>query len=150
DIKDPANPKPIGFMDIDGFGFHRLWWDGGRYVYATALLRGFTDHILMIVDIADPTRPVEVSRWWLPGMWKDGGETNALAGRVALHHAIVAGDLAYGAWRNGGLTILDVKDKSAPKLIVHHNWCPPFGGNTHTALPLADRDLIAVHAHATR
>lgn len=149
DISSPAEPKPIGFMDVDGFGFHRLWWDGGRYVYATALLHGYTDHILMIVDLADPTKPVEVGRWWLPGMWKAGGETNSFDGRVALHHAIVANDIAYGAWRNGGLTLIDVKDKANPRLIAHRNWCPPYGGNTHTALPLPDRNLVIVDDEAS-
>ncbi len=148
DITNPAKPRPIGFMPVDGFGFHRLWWVGERYVYATALLHGYTDHILMIIDLQDPTRPREVSRWWLPGMWKAGGETNDFNGRVALHHAIVSGDLACAAWRNGGVTLLDVKDKAAPKLLAHRNWCPPFGGNTHTALPLLDRDLLIVDDEA--
>jgi hypothetical protein len=149
DISDPARPRAIGFMDVDGFGLHRLWWDGGRYVYATALLHGFTDHILMIVDLAEPTRPVEVGRWWLPGMWKAGGETNDFVGRVALHHAIVSGDTAYAAWRNGGITLLDISDKTTPRLIAHRNWCPPFGGNTHTALPLPDRNLLVVDDEAS-
>ena len=30
----------------------------------------------------------------------------------ALHHALVAGNLAYGAWRDGGLAIVDVGDAS--------------------------------------
>ena len=45
--------------------------------------------------------------------------------------------------------VLDVKDKSAPKLIAHRNWCPPFGGGTHNALPLHDRDLLVVADEAT-
>jgi len=144
DIRDPANPRPIAFMPIEGHGFHRLWWDGGRYAYGSAMLDGYIDHILMVIDLADPAKPVEAGRWWLPGMWKAGGETSAFSGRVALHHAIVAGDFAYAAWRNGGLTILDVADKSAPKLVAHRNWSPPFSGNTHTALPLPGRDLVVV------
>jgi hypothetical protein len=34
--------------------------------------------------------------------------------RYALHHAIIAGDTAYGSWRDGGLTLLDVKDRTQP------------------------------------
>ena len=45
------------------------------------------------------------------------------------------------AWRDGGMTILDVGDPTAPKLLAHRNWCPPFGGGTHTPLPLPDRNL---------
>ena len=53
------------------------------------------------------------------------------------------------SWRDGGLTILDVKDKTKPELIVHRNWCPPYGGGTHSALPLHDRDLLVVADEAT-
>ena len=62
DISDPANPRAIGFLEIEGLGIHRLWWTGGRYAYGSALLDGFTDHILIVIDIADPTRPEIVGR----------------------------------------------------------------------------------------
>ncbi len=144
DIADPANPRQIGYLPVEGCGLHRIWYDGGRYAYASALLDGYTDHILLIIDMIDPTKPVEAGRWWIPGMWRDGGETHNFYGRVALHHAVVADGIAYGGWRDGGLTIVDVKDPANPKLLVHRNWCPPFGGGTHSCLPLLDRDLLLV------
>ena len=149
DIKDPANPRPIGFMEVEGLGLHRIWWTGGRWAYASALLDGFLDHILIVIDMADPTRPREAGRWWIPGMNAAAGETADWKGRWALHHAVVEDDIAYGSWRDGGLTILDVADKSAPKLIAHRNWSPPFGGGTHSALPLHDRNLLVVADEAT-
>lgn len=149
DISNPASPRPIGFMEVEGLGLHRIWWVGGRYAYASALLDGYTDHILIVIDMADPTKPQEVGRWWLPGMHAGGGETPSWTGRWALHHAVVEDDIAYASWRDGGLTILDVADKSAPRLIAHRNWCPPFGGGTHSALPLHDRDLLVVADEAT-
>jgi len=149
DIADPANPRSIGFMEVEGLGLHRIWWTGGRYAYASALLDGYTDHILICIDMADPTRPHEVGRWWIPGMHAAGGESPNWKGRYALHHAVVADDIAYGSWRDGGLTILDVRDKSSPKLIAHRNWCPPYGGGTHSALPLHDRNLLVVADEAT-
>ena len=79
-----------------------------------------------------------------------GGETANFDGRVALHHAVIADDVAYGSWRDGGLTLLDVKDKTKPKLISHRNWRPPFAGGTHSALPLHDRDLVIVADEAVR
>ena len=57
-----------GQLDVDGIGFHRLWYVGGRYAYASALLDGFVDYIFVTIDMADPTRPELVGRWWLPGM----------------------------------------------------------------------------------
>lgn len=146
DIFQPDRPQAIGFMPVNGLGLHRIWYVGGRYAYASASLDGYTDYIFMIVDMADPSRPEEVGRWWLPGMWQAGGErpTWEAGRRYALHHAIVAGNIAYGAWRDGGLTLLDVHDPSRPQLLAHRNWCPPFGGGTHTALPLPDRELVIV------
>jgi hypothetical protein len=141
DISKPDQPRQIGQFQIEGLGCHRLWYVGGRYAYVSALLDGYSDHIFMIVDVSDPTRPFEVSRWWLPGQWSAGGEqpTWGKGDRVALHHAIVARDIAYGSWRDGGLTLIDVSDAAKPRLLSHLNLHPPFGGGTHTAVPLTDR-----------
>lgn len=144
DVSEPSSPRRIGYLEVEGCGLHRIWYDGGRYAYASALLDGYTDHILLVIDLDDPTHPVEAGRWWIPGMWRDGGEEPTWTNRVALHHAVVRDGYAYGAWRDGGLTILDVHDPSHPELIVHRNWCPPYGGGTHSCLPLHDRDLLVV------
>lgn len=145
DISDPANPRRIGYLPVEGCGLHRIWYDGGRYAYASAMIDGWSDHILLIIDMKDPTHPVEAGRWWLPGMWTAGGETPTwTSGRVALHHAVVADGIAYGGWRDGGLAIVDVHDPAHPQLIAHRNFRPPFGGGTHSCLPLLDRDLLVV------
>ena len=79
-------------------------------------------------------------------MWRGGAETPTWrkGRRYALHHALVAGHLAYGAWRDGGLTVLDVAEPTRPRLLAHRNWDPPFGGGTHSPLPLPERDLLVV------
>lgn len=150
DIADPANPRAIGFMEVEGLGLHRVWWVGDRYAYASAFLDGYTDHVLIVIDMVDPTHPIEVGRWWLPGMWHAGGESATWSGRVALHHAVVVDDMAYACWRDGGVTILDVKDKTRPRLVAHRNWYPPFAGGTHSALPLHDRGLLVVADEAVQ
>jgi hypothetical protein len=146
DVARPAAPRRIGFMPVEGGGVHRLWYAGGRWAYASALLDGFSDYVFLTLDMADPTRPREAGRFWLPGMHLAAGEqpTWPASRRYGLHHAIVHGDTAYAAWRDAGLVILDVADRSAPRLIVHRNWSPPFGGGTHNCLPLPDRDLLVV------
>lgn len=146
DISVPDRPRRIGFMPVEGVGIHRIWYVGGRWAYASALIDGFSDYIFITIDMADPARPVEAGRWWIPGMNAAAGETPAWAEnrRYALHHAVVDGDTAYAAWRDGGLTILDVKDRAAPSLVAHRNWSPPFGGGTHSPLPLPARDLLVV------
>jgi hypothetical protein len=146
DISDPKQLKEIAFLEMPGFGINRLWWTGERYAYVSAHFDGFTDHILCIVDLNDITKPQIVSRWWLPGMHRAGGETSITpkGRRVALHHMITAGDRGYAAWRDGGFTIHDLTDHARPKLLSHINWCPPFPGGTHTPLPLPGRGLAIV------
>jgi hypothetical protein len=56
----------------------------------------------------------------------------------------VCGDTAYGAWRDAGLVIIDVKDATKPTLKLHKNWSPPYNGGTHNCLMLPDRDLLVV------
>ena len=152
DIKNPASPREIGFMPVDGAGVHRIWYVGGRWAYMSALLDGFSDFIFLIVDMADPTKPKISGKYWLPGMHTAGGETplwDHTKLRYSCHHGLVAGDTAYVTWRDGGVTLLDLADRTAPKLITHRNWCPPYGGGTHNALPLVDRDLLVVADEAT-
>ena len=147
DIANPEAPRQIGFMPVEGTGLHRIWYTGGRWAYASALLDGFTDYILITIDLADPAKPQMAGQFWLPGMNAAAGETPnwpLAQGRFGLHHPIVQGDIAYCSWRDACLAIVDVSDRAAPKLIAHKVWSPPFGGGTHNALPLPGRDLLVV------
>ncbi|WP_206093538.1 LVIVD repeat-containing protein [Pandoraea sp. ISTKB] len=146
DISKGNTPRQIGFMPIDGGGIHRVWYVGGRWAYASALIDGFSDYIFITIDMSDPTRPREAGRFWLPGMNLARAESPSwpASRRNGLHHPIVHGDLAYCAWRDAGLVVLDVADRTAPKLVTHRNWSPPFGGGTHNCLPLPGRDLLVV------
>ena len=147
DISKPTLPKRIGFMPVDGGGLHRIWYVGGRWAYASALLDGFTDYILITIDMEDPTKPRLAGKYWLPGMNAAAGEKPnwpVPTGRFGLHHPIIHGDVAYCSWRDAGLVVVDVADRANPKLIVHKTWFPPLSGGTHNALPLPDRDLLVV------
>jgi hypothetical protein len=147
DVSNPAEPRQIGFMPVGGTGLHRIFYTGGRYAYASALLDGFTDYIMIVIDLADPKKPELVGKFWLPGMNKAAGEVAnwpSRNGRYGLHHPIVQDDIAYCSWRDACLAVVDVKDKSNPKLITHKLWSPPFGGGTHNALPLKKRNLLVV------
>jgi hypothetical protein len=146
DISRPSEMREIAFLEMPGLGVNRLWWPGGRYAYVSAHFDGFTDHILCIVDLNEITKPRMVSQWWLPGMNRAAGEapTQGPGRRVALHHMLTAGNVGYGAWRDGGLTVHDLTDPAKPRLVSHTNWSPPFPGGTHTALPLPGRNLVVV------
>jgi hypothetical protein len=147
DLSNPEEPRQIGFMPVEGIGLHRIWYVGGRWAYASALLDGFSDYIMITIDMADPTKPRLAGRFWLPGMNLAAGETPNWPmefGRYGCHHPIVDGDTAYCTWRDGCLTVIDVADRANPKLVSHKNWAPPFAGGTHNALPLPGRDLLIV------
>ena len=145
DIKNPAKPREIAFMPVEGGGIHRLWYTGGDWAYASVLLDGFTDYIFMTIDVSNPTKPREGGRYWLPGMNAAAGEVpDDTSKRGGLHHAIINGTTAYGAWRDAGMVIMDISDHYNPSLIKHHNWSPPYGGGTHNCLPLPDRELLVV------
>jgi len=146
DVSKPDAPRQIGFMEVAGGGIHRVWYVGGPWAYCSVLLDGFTDYIYMTIDMRDPAKPREAGRWWIPGMNQAAGETPSWepTRRNGLHHPIVHGDTAYCAWRDAGMVVLDVTDRAKPKLIVHRNWSPPYGGGTHNCLPLPDRDLLVV------
>ena len=152
DISKPGHPRQIGFMTVKGAGLHRIWYVGGRWAYASAFIEGFSDYIMITIDMADPANPREVGRFWLPGMNLAAGETPnwpSSSGRYGCHHPIVAGDIAYCSWRDACLAIVDVSDRAAPKLITHRMWSQSFGGATHNCLPLPDRDLLMVLDEAT-
>lgn len=151
DISDASKPREISFFETSGKGVHRMWYVDGRFAHITATAEGFTDQIYMVLDLADPSKPTEYSRWWMPGMWKSGGETPSWPAnmRVRAHGpAYVQGNRAYLGWTDGGFTILDISDLKNPKLVSKFNCCPPFGGLTHTVMPLPARDLLVVSDEA--
>src|SRR5580692_5638458 len=73
DLAKPEAPREIAFLPLGGLGPHRIWYVGERYAYVSVHLPEFSDHILVIVDMKEPTKPEVVGKFWLPGMWTGGG-----------------------------------------------------------------------------
>lgn len=146
DISNPATPKELTFIPTPGKGTHRMTYWEKPYAWVTGSDTGFTDQFLRIFDLTAPAEPVEVGRWWMPGMHEAAGEvpTWDQDRRWALHHAIVRGDRAYCGWWDAGLVILDISDVANPKLVSHLDFGREVSGATHTALPLPGRDLLVV------
>jgi hypothetical protein len=140
-LEDPFDPKPVGFWEAGGRGVHRIVWEGGRYAHMSATPPGFNDRIWVVVDMADPTNPVPVGKWWWPGQWIEGGEkpTWPAGERFAAHHALIDGDRAYVGYDDANLVVLDVSDMTDPKQVDHLSW---GGIATHTCLPLPGRGLV--------
>ena len=151
-LDDPEDPKLIGHFKTGGDGTHRNYYDGGRYVYATGLPEGYIGQILQIVDIIDPSNPVEVGRWWRPGQWIAGGEDGPRLGTMLHGGAYIKGDRAFLPYGAGGFVILDISDKTQPTMVSDLPFSPPFVNfiSVHTALPLNGRDLVIVNSEAIK
>ena len=158
DVKDPENPRLLSHWQTgvpDGRGIHRFFYNGGPYVHVSACCPGFANLIYRIVDISDPTRPVEAGRWWLPEQWAAGG-AEVEDHWYALHGPpYPKGDLVYCSYGNAGMVILDISDIAVPKFVgqLHHH--PPFAGRLagarcHTVLPLSQRPLAVMTSEGER
>ena len=142
--RDAYEPDLIGFLSIDGLGVHRIWWDGGRYAYASARERGFDARILIVVDLSEPRQPRLVSRWWWPGQREGDRERLPKGHDVGAHHVIVRGDRAYGGYFDAGVVIYEVRRDGSLNLLSSVSWAGGGHPHTHTALPLGDRKLLVV------
>jgi hypothetical protein len=149
-LTDPEDPRQIGHFHTGGGGTHRNYYDGGRYVYATGLPPGYQGQILQIVDIDDPSHPVEVSRWWRPGQFVGGGEAGVPHGTMLHGGAHVRGERAYLPYSAGGFVILDISDKTRPEMVSDLPFSPPFQSfiAVHSAVPLLNRELVIVNSEA--
>lgn len=149
DVARPTAPKLITKWQTDGAGVHRYDFDG-RYAYVSATVKGFVGNIPVILDLADPARPQEVSRWWIPGQWKAGGEDYPWDDFVQprCHHPLRAGNRLNVSYWHHGLYILDISDLTKPKLVAGHRRSPAFPHPTHTCLavphPLKGRNVMVV------
>ena len=167
DISKPEQPKLITHFDASGpssRGAHCVWFVDGEYLHLTSGSADFEpthqkdDQFYRIFDVRNPSKPVEVGRWWYPGTRKgdsapppprhprfDGGyrphNTNVYPERP---------DRAYIGYIDGGAWILDISDKSKPKPVGHLQYSPPYNGFSHTVLPLIERQLLVISDECVR
>lgn len=136
DVSDPHNPRHIHFWETAGEGVHRFTFDG-RYAYISPTMEGYSGHICMILDLADPARPQEVGRWWWPGQWVAGGEEPDIPrAHLRCHHPIRKDDRLYVSYWHAGWAILDISDMSNPTCVSRQEWKLPYAHPAHTALPI--------------
>jgi hypothetical protein len=159
DISDAERPRSISFFDTSGpcsRGAHFVWFVDGEFAYLSTGMPDFEpgnpkdDQLALMLDLRDPARPREAGRWWLPG-------TRAGEDPIQRHIKHDAGfrahnvnvylqrpDRAYAGYLDGGIVILDIGDRSHPRLVSRLDYHPPLPGFTHTVLPLFERGLLAV------
>jgi hypothetical protein len=136
DISDKSNPKELAHVRTHGFGAHRFDMDE-NYAYISTEMEGYIGNILVIYDLADPTKPNEISRWWMPGQHLAGGENPSWT-RYSnrLHHALRVGDEMWASVWQAGFRVIDVSDIKKPTTIAEHNYHPMVREPTHTILPV--------------
>lgn len=161
DVRNPETPKPVSFFDTSGThsrGAHFVWCVDGHYAHISTGSSDFEpnnpldDQFYMIVDVSQPSRPVEAGRWWLPGTRQGDTEDpplrhTTLDGGFRLHNANVypqRPNRAYLGYIDAGVIILDITDVARPTLVSRVDHHPPFSGFTHTVLPLFERGLLVV------
>lgn len=140
---DASDPKLLAHYDTTGRGTHRNFYAGGRYAYLAAQPEGFQGNILVVLDLADPARPVEAGRWWWPGQWHGGGEQPEY--QHYLHGpAYVAGNLAFLSYGKVGMVVLEVSDPTSPTLVSRLSF-GDFGSalGCHSAIPYGPGVVVA-------
>lgn len=161
DISEPERPRLISHFDCSGpysRGVHALWFVDGRYIHMASGAPDFQprnpldDQFYRILDVSNPSRPVEAGRWWLPGTRE--GDAAPPPPRhpqfdtgFRTHNTNVypeRPDRAFVGYIDGGAVVLDIADMARPQVVSHWNHSPPFNGFTHTVLPLFDRRLWVV------
>jgi hypothetical protein len=168
DISTPENPKRISFFDCSGptsRGVHQLWFADGEYIHMSSGAPDFQprnprdDQFYRIIDVKNPSKPVEVGRWWLPGTMEGDSapppprHPGAADTGFRPHNTNVypeRPDRAYLGYIDGGMVILDISDKAHPKMISRWDYHPPYYGFTHTVVPFFERHLFVVSDECTR
>jgi hypothetical protein len=149
DLGDPVRPERLGQFRTGSSGTHRNFYAGGRYVHLAAGMPGFSGNIYVIIDIIDPTHPVEVGRWWVFGQQE--GETDEPPAGVSNHGPpYVVGNLAYLPYGAAGMIIVDISDVANPVQVGQLDFTPPFIGfiGAHSVLPLPEREIAIVNSEA--
>jgi hypothetical protein len=166
DISNPEKQRSISVFDASGphsRGVHQLWFCDGEYVHMASGAGDFTptheldDQFYRIVDVRNPSKPVEAGRWWLPGT-RQGDSAPPPARQTPFdkgnraHNTNVypqRPDRCYLGYIDAGMFIMDIADKANPKPIARWDNSPPYTGFTHTALPLFERGLLVVTDEST-
>jgi hypothetical protein len=150
DVRDPAHPKRLGAWDSGGTGTHRNFYAGGRYAHLAANARGLRGHRYVVLDLADPARPVAVGEWRLPEQEIAGGPAPEREGYYLHGPPHVVGARAYLPYGIGGAILLDVSDPRRPRELGRLRPDPSLGSvqGVHSFVPVPERRIAIINSEA--
>jgi hypothetical protein len=171
DVTDPVKVTLLQEFSTGekGSGTHMNFYDGGKYAYLDC---GWDDQLrqesterpfgngLMIVDVSDPARVKEVSRWWVPGQrldeeaeykkWPFAGDQSSWTGNhggaTVPKRVEDGGTIGYCGMGAFGMYVLDLSDISKPKVSgrVSHPLESLGGIPFHTCYPVNQNLLVGI------
>jgi hypothetical protein len=178
DISNPRKPVRLSFIPTGNWGpsgpigtdtaraTHGLDLDG-RYAFVcvetgqTKLPENALNMSEMTIDYANPTTPTVVSTFHVVGQYT--GETFAPNNQVNpdgtpqlpyCHEVNYHLNWLYAAYRDAGMIILDVTNRSDLKQISDYDYVPPYNGGSlgasHTYMPAGMQEWETVPANATQ
>jgi len=149
DVANPRNPQLLGFFLTLPHGATHGFEIDNRYVYgcATVAQTKPANHELVILDYNDPRRPSLTSEVHIQGQYleetyepRDQRNLDGSPQHIWCHEVNYYKDRVYVAWRDAGMVIVDVGDRSKPRIISRLDYVPPFHGGpsgaAHTAAPV--------------
>ena len=160
DVTDPTNPVTLSFLPVPSGGVHELDMTvrpDGMVLALLAVPFAEFDNVYFgadqggdfrIVDISDPSDPVEVSDWGiiadssLPIVAGNDEITSPFQGigyfAAYLDHSVRAADngmTAYVSYWNGGMLKFDISDPGSPVLLARTTYPFDADGDGHSMTP---------------
>jgi hypothetical protein len=153
DVSNPRAPKLLSFVATRPNGLtHGLDLDNNGYAYACAettlsKTNVGSNHEVVIVDYRNPTAAQIVGTFHIQGQHigetfaaQDQLNPDGTAQKVWCHEIFYSQNRLYVAYRDAGMVILDVTDRTNPKQILRYDWVPPYNGGSlgaaHSVVPL--------------
>jgi LVIVD repeat-containing protein len=142
DVTSPERPVLLNEFETgrSGHGVHLAFYDGGQFAYLSC---GWDDQLrmesservysngLMIVDMSDPVKVKEVSKWWVPGQrleeedlyrttYPFAGDQCSWTGNRAPCIVPIrvedGGTVGYGGWGHFGMYVHNLTDIRNPEV----------------------------------
>jgi hypothetical protein len=155
DVTDPRKPKQLSEFNNKGGATHGMEMDE-KYVYLCGTMEGSKprNEELIIIDYSDPSGVKVAATWHVMGQHvgetfspmnqkNPNGQTDQF---ITCHEIIKDGDRLYMAYRDAGIIILDISDRTKPIEVGNLDYVPPYNGDPgvplgccpggHTAAPV--------------